>query len=145
LSAFIIGTAYHAVATRMLWVDRLMPTLAIVGILYVTAMTTAAGRDNLLKVGGLLFLASLLHNVAGYFFGYFLSRASGLDKNSARSIAFEVGLQNGGMASGLANAMGKLATVGLAPAIFIVWMNISGSILANYWHKRPVIETKPSK
>ncbi|HEX4349551.1 MAG TPA: bile acid:sodium symporter family protein, partial [Verrucomicrobiae bacterium] len=45
-----------------------------------------------------------------------------------------------GMASGLANAMGKLATVGLAPAIFIVWMNISGSMLANYWHKRPVIE-----
>jgi bile acid:Na+ symporter, BASS family len=142
LSAFIIGVVYHAIAKRMPWLDRFMPTLAIVGILYVTAMTTAAGRDNLLKVGALLFLASLLHNLAGYFLGYFLSRASGLDKNSARSIAFEVGLQNGGMASGLANAMGKLGTVGLAPAIFIVWMNISGSVLANYWHKRPVIETK---
>jgi len=142
LSAFVIGVVYHAVATRMPWLDKFMPTMAIVGILYVTAMTTAAGRDNLLKVGGLLFLASLIHNVAGYFFGYFLSRASGLDKNSARSIAFEVGLQNGGMASGLANAMGKLATVGLAPAIFIVWMNISGSMLANYWHKRPVVEEK---
>jgi len=140
LSAFVIGAAYHEVAKRMPWLDKLMPTLAIVGILYVTAMTTAAGRDNLMKVGALLFLASLIHNVAGYFFGYFLSRASGLDKNSARSIAFEVGLQNGGMASGLANAMGKLATVGLAPAIFIVWMNISGSMLANYWHKRPVVE-----
>lgn len=142
LSAFVIGVVYHALATRLPWLDKIMPTLAIVGILYVTAMTTAAGRDNLLKVGGLLFLASLIHNLAGYFFGYFLSRASGLDKNSARSIAFEVGLQNGGMASGLANAMGKLATVGLAPAIFIVWMNISGSVLANYWHKRPVVETK---
>ena len=67
----------------------------------------------------------------------------GLDKNSARSVAFEVGLQNGGMASGLASAMGKLATVGLAPAIFIVWMNVSGSILANYWRKRPVDSVKP--
>lgn len=138
LSAFIIGVAYHAAAKRLAWLDKLMPTMAIVGILYVTAMTTAAGRDNLLKVGALLFLASILHNTAGYFFGYYLSRAAGLDKNSARSVAFEVGLQNGGMASGLAVAMNKLSTVGLAAASFIPWMNISGSVLANYWCKRPV-------
>ena len=91
-------------------------------------MTTAAGRDNLLKVGAaLLFLASFLHNVAGYFFGYFLSCASGLDKNSARSIAaFEVGpAKMAAWRAARANAMGKLAfTVGLALAIFIVWMNI---------------------
>jgi BASS family bile acid:Na+ symporter len=137
LSAFVIGTAYHALAKTFPRLDNFMPTLAIVGILYVTAMTTASGRDNLLKVGALLFIASMLHNLAGYFFGYFLSRGAGLDKNSARSIAFEVGLQNGGMASGLASAMGKLGTVGLAAAIFIPWMNISGSVLANYWSKRP--------
>lgn len=138
LSAFVIGTVYHALAKRIPWLDNIMPTMAIVGILYVTAMTTASGRDNLLKVGALLFVASMLHNTAGYFFGYYLSRAAGLDKNSARSVAFEVGLQNGGMASGLASAMGKLGTVGLAAAIFIPWMNISGSVLANYWCKRPV-------
>jgi len=138
ISAFIIGVVYHALAKSLPWLDGVMPTLAIVGILYVTAMTTASGRDNLLKVGALLFLASALHNTAGYCFGYFLSRAAGLDKNSARSVAFEVGLQNGGMASGLASAMGKLGTVGLAAAIFIPWMNISGSVLANHWRKRPV-------
>jgi BASS family bile acid:Na+ symporter len=137
LSAFVIGVGYHALVKRLAWLDKLMPTLAIAGILYVTAMTTAAGRDNLLKVGALLFLASALHNTAGYLFGYLLSRGAGLDKNSARSVAFEVGLQNGGMASGLAAAMGKLATVGLAAACFIPWMNISGSVLANYWGKRP--------
>ncbi len=137
LSTFGIGTAYHTLAKLFPRLDGIMPTLSIIGILYVTAMTTASGRDNLLKVGALLFIASVLHNTAGYFFGYFLSRAAGLDKNSARSIAFEVGLQNGGMASGLASAMGKLGTVGLAAAIFIPWMNISGSVLANYWGKRP--------
>ncbi|MND03737.1 hypothetical protein D3C83_237060 [compost metagenome] len=42
------------------------------------------------------------------------------------------------MASGIAGAMGKLGTVGLAAAIFSPWMNISGSILANYWRRRPV-------
>lgn len=141
LSAFLIGGLYHVLTLRLGWLDRFMPTLAIGGILYVTAMTTAAGRDNLLKIGAMLFVASILHNLAGYCFGYYLSRAAGLDKYSARSIAFEVGLQNGGMASGLANAMGKLGTVGLAAAIFIPWMNVSGSILANYWHKRPVAKT----
>jgi BASS family bile acid:Na+ symporter len=107
------------------------------GIVYFTLVTTAAGRDNLLKIGVLLFLAAALHNAAGYVFGYWLSRASGLDKNSARSIAFEVGLQNGSMASGVANAMGMLGTMGLAAAIFSPWMNVSGSVLANYWSKRP--------
>ncbi|HEX9046084.1 MAG TPA: bile acid:sodium symporter family protein [Verrucomicrobiae bacterium] len=143
LSAFVIGVLYHTLWQRCPWLDRLMPTLAIAGILYVTAMAIAAGRDNLMQVGGLLFLACALHNTAGYFLGYLLSRAAGLDKNSARSIAFEVGLQNGGMASGLAAAMGKLGTVGLAAAMFIPWMNISGSILANYWGKRPVKACEP--
>ena len=138
LSAFVIGVVYHWLWKNVPSLDKWMPTLSIVGILYVTAMTMAAGRDNLLQVGALLFLACALHNTAGFFLGYWLSRAAGLDKNSARSVAFEVGLQNGGMASGLAAAMGKLATVGLAAACFIPWMNISGSVLANYWSKRPV-------
>jgi len=113
---------------------------SMAGIVYFTTVTTAAGRDNLLRVGALLFVAAVLHNLAGYAFGYWLSRAGGLDRNSARSVAFEVGLQNGGMASGLAGAMGKMATVGLAAAIFSPWMNISGSLLANYWRKRPAKE-----
>lgn len=137
LSAFIIGVVYQWLWQRWQTLDKWMPTLSIAGILYVTAMTIAAGNENLRKVGALLLLACALHNTAGFFLGYVLSRAAGLDKNSARSVAFEVGLQNGGMASGLAAAMGKLATVGLAAACFIPWMNISGSVLANYWGKRP--------
>ena len=137
VGALVFGAAYHLVAQRFAAVGRLMPLASMAGIVYFTTVTTAAGRDNLLKVGLLLFLVSVIHNAAGYFFGYWLSRAAGLDKNSARSVAFEVGLQNGGMASGLAGAMGKLGTVGLAAAIFSPWMNISGSILANFWKKHP--------
>jgi len=133
----VVGVAYHGFTRWLPRLDAWMPAASMAGIVYFTAVTTAAGRDNLLAVGGLLFLASALHNTAGYLFGYWLSRAAGLDKNSARSVAFEVGLQNGGMASGLAGAMGKLGTVGLAAAIFSPWMNISGSVLANYWRKRP--------
>ena len=96
----------------------------------------AAGRNNLLLVGGTLFLVAVLHNGAGYFFGYWLARLARLDRSSCRTVAIEVGLQNGGMASGLSGAMGKLATMGLAAAVFSPWMNISGSLLANYWRRR---------
>ncbi|EHQ30588.1 bile acid:sodium symporter family protein [Mucilaginibacter paludis] len=135
--AFVVGTVYHQLYVRYRQIDQYIPYLSMFGIVYFTTVTTAAGRDNLLHVGLLLFLASVLHNGAGYFFGYWLSRLFKLDKNSARTIAFEVGLQNGGMASGLAGTMGKLATVGLAAAVFSPWMNISGSILANYWRRYP--------
>src|SRR5215211_6276760 len=119
-----------------------MPYVSMFGIVYFTTVTTAAGRDNLMNVGLLLFLVSVFHNAAGYFFGYWLSRAFKFDKNSSRTIAFEVGLQNGGMASGLAGSMGKLGTVGLPAAVFSPWMNISGSLLANYWRRRPVTDDK---
>lgn len=137
-AAAIVGTVYHWLTLRISWLERKTPVLSMVGIVYFTLVTTAAGRENLLKVGALLFLASVLHNAAGYTFGYWLSRFCRLDKNSARSIAFEVGLQNGGMASGIAGSLGKLGTMGLAAAIFSPWMNVSGSVLANYWRQRPV-------
>lgn len=136
--AFVVGLAYHLIVSRWAAVERSMPVFSMTGIIYFTTITTAAGRDNLMQVGLVLFLVAALHNGAGYFLGYWLSRLAGLDARSCRTVAFEVGLQNGGMASGLAGAMGKLATVGLAAAIFSPWMNISGSVLANYWKRRPV-------
>jgi BASS family bile acid:Na+ symporter len=135
--AIIAGIVYNLLYRKFPTLDKIMPLVSMVGIIYFTTVTTAAGRENLMKVGVLLFIASVIHNAAGYFFGYWLSRLFGMDINSSRTIAFEVGLQNGGMASGIAGSMGKLGTVGLAAAVFSPWMNISGSILANYWRKRP--------
>lgn len=141
--AVIAGVVYHFLYDRFHKLDNIMPLISMFGIIYFTTVTTAAGRENLMKVGVLLFIASVIHNAAGYFFGYWLSRFFGMDINSSRTIAFEVGLQNGGMASGIAGAMGKLGTVGLAAAVFSPWMNISGSILANYWRRKPVATSLP--
>lgn len=134
--AVVFGVIYHGVTRWLPSLDRIMPLLSMAGIVYFTTVTTAAGRNHLLLVGGVLILVAMLHNAAGYLFGYWLARAGGLDTASCRTVAIEVGLQNGGMASGLAGAMGKLATVGLAAAVFSPWMNISGSILANTWRRR---------
>lgn len=140
MGAVVAGVLYHELAKQYPKLDKIMPYFSMFGIVYFTTVTTAAGHENLLRVGFLLFISSVIHNAAGYFFGYWLSRLFRLDVNSSRTIAFEVGLQNGGMASGLAASMGKLGTVGLPAAVFSPWMNISGSILANYWRKRPVKE-----
>src|SRR5690606_27575296 len=100
------------------------------------ALPISAGQKYLMEIGAVLFLAAVIHNGAGYFFGYWFSKLFGLNEKSARAMALEIGLQNGGMASGLAGSMGKLGTVGLAAAVFSPWMNISGSILANYWRRK---------
>jgi BASS family bile acid:Na+ symporter len=138
LSAVVAGVLYHLLARAVKKLDSIMPYFSMFGIIYFTTVTTAVGHDNLLKTGLLLFLCSVIHNAAGFFFGYWLGRLFKLDKNSARTVAFEVGLQNAGMASGIAASMGKLGTLGLPAAVFSPWMNVSGSILANYWRKRPV-------
>jgi BASS family bile acid:Na+ symporter len=137
LGAVIVGVVFHALARLFPALERNMPLASMFGIIFFTAVTTAAGRDALLVMGWLLLLASILHNLIGLALGYSLSRACGLDATSARTVALEVGFQNGGMASGLAGEMGMLGTVGLASAVFSPWQNFAGSILANYWRRRP--------
>jgi BASS family bile acid:Na+ symporter len=119
------------------WMEKVLSMVSMAGIAMIVAVITAAGRDSLLQVGALLLLTSLLHNVAGYTLGYSFAWIVGMPERDRRTIAFEVGMQNGGLASGLALQMGKVATVGLAPAIFGPLMNITGSVLANWWRSRP--------
>lgn len=116
-------------------VDKALPIISMAGIAFIIIIITAAGRDSLQQVGLLLILACFLHNIAGYTLGYYACRLVGLDIQSARTIALEVGLQNSGLASGIAKEMGRLATVGLAPAVFGPLMNITGSSLASWWSK----------
>ncbi|NJO69686.1 MAG: hypothetical protein HC830_10725 [Bacteroidetes bacterium] len=97
---------------------KILSMLSMVGIAVIITIITATGRDSLLKVGALLILTSLLHNLAGYSLGYGVAWVFGMPEKDRRTVAFEVGMQNGGLASGLALQMGKIATVGLAPAIF---------------------------
>ncbi len=120
--------------------EKILSMISMVGIALIVAVITASGRDSLLSVGVLLVCTSLLHNLSGYTVGYFLAWLFRMPEKDRRTIAFEVGMQNGGLASGLANQMGKLATVGLAPAIFGPLMNVTGSVLANWWRGKPVDE-----
>jgi BASS family bile acid:Na+ symporter len=141
LGALVAGVAYYGLVQCALRVTKLMPICSMLGIIYVTSVTVAAGRDQLLVIGPLLLMAVIAHNSIGYLLGYWLSRAFQLDASTARTVALEVGLQNGGMATALAASLNQLSTLGLAAAVFNPWMNFSGSMLANYWRRRPVAPT----
>lgn len=129
-------------AGKSKWLDGVMPLLSMFGIAFSIVVITAAGRDSMLTIGPLLIVLVLIHNTAGYALGYWSGRLLRMDERDCRTIAIEVGMQNGGLASGIAREMGKLATVGLAAAVFGPLMNITGSVLASWWQKRPTHQTK---
>lgn len=142
------GLLFHyLVHGKFSWLDKAMPILSMVGIALILTVMVAAGRDNLLKVGGLLIIATFIHNAAGFFLGYWSGRLLKFPERDCRTIALEVGMQNAGLASGLALTMGKMATVGLAPAIFGPMMNITGSSISSWWHNRlpPEVENEATK
>ena len=128
---------HHLIYHRFRWLDRVMPMVSMVGILIMTVLTVAIGRDKLMQVGPLLVLACLIHSTAGFTLGYCVCRLLGRDQLTCRTIALEVGLQNSGMAAGLAKTLGKVATLGLVPIVFGPVMNIIASILANWWRAHP--------
>ena len=142
VAGLLFNTFLHG---KVKWLDKAMPVVSMVGIGLIIIVITASGRESLLQIGGLLILAMLIHNLAGYFLGYWSGRMLRFPEKDCRTIAIEVGMQNGGLASGLATAMGKIATVGLAPAVFGPLMNITGSILASYWHRKPPVENEKEK
>ncbi|MCK5135593.1 MAG: bile acid:sodium symporter family protein [Bacteroidales bacterium] len=117
--------------------DKALAFVSMAGIGVIITVITAAGRDSLLEIGFLLIIACLLHNTAGYFLGYWICKLARMDEKSCRTIALEVGMQNGGLASGIALQMGKVATIGLAPAVFGPMMNITGSSIATWWRRKP--------
>nr|WP_262921297.1 bile acid:sodium symporter family protein [Maribellus maritimus] len=119
------------------WLNKALAFISMLGIGIIITIITAAGRDSLLEVGLLLILACFIHNMFGYGLGYTIARfVLRMNEQDCRTIALEVGMQNGGLASGLALQMGKVTTVGLAPAVFGPMMNITGSSLATWWRNK---------
>jgi BASS family bile acid:Na+ symporter len=116
---------------------KILSLTSMIGIAIIVTVITAAGRDSLLKVGVLLLAMVILHNIAGYTLGYYVAFLFRMPEQDRRTIAFEVGMPNAGLASGLALAMGNIATIGLAPAIYGPLMNVTGSTLASWWRSKP--------
>jgi len=140
------GLLLNQFAARV--VKRIEPTLplvSIVAILAIIGAVVAGSQASIATVGPIVLLAVVLHNGIGLLGGYWTGKLLGFEENVCRTLAFEVGMQN----SGLAATLGKIYFSPLAAlpgAIFSVWHNLSGSLLAGHWAGRnPVTAPQPKR
>ncbi|OSQ37362.1 bile acid:sodium symporter family protein [Thalassospira mesophila] len=134
----ILGVALNEFASK--WVrkvDVIFPYVSMVAILVIIAIVVALNAGTIASVGLIVACAVILHNAIGLCLGYGVTALLGFDRKICRTIAFEVGLQNSGLATAL--AMKFFTPVSALPGtLFSVWHNISGSLLAGYWSRKPL-------
>lgn len=133
----VAGIVFNRLLRNQRWMPRVLPIVSMTAIATIITIITANSRDQLLAVAGALFGVVVCHNVIGFTLGYWGARFFGLNESDSRTASIEVGLQNAGMASGLAISVLHSTDAGLAAAIFGPWMNAAGSVLASYWRQRP--------
>jgi BASS family bile acid:Na+ symporter len=121
-------------------IAKLLPALpwaSAVVISFIVAIVVAGSASKIVAAGGIVFLAVVLHNGFGLGLGYLAGKLGRLDDKARRALAFEVGMQNSGLAATLATAhFTPLAA--LPSAVFSLWHNISGAIVAAWLARRPL-------
>ncbi len=108
-----------------------LPALAMTAICLIIGITVALARDDLARVAAGLVAAAVCHNAAGLVLGYAVARMSGLDERDARTVSIEVGMQNGGMATGLALGVLNSPAAALPAAVFGPWSVLTASLGAS--------------
>ena len=84
----------------------------------------------------MIFAVVIMHNLLGYLCGYLIGVFFKMDLPRKKAVAIEIGMQNSGLATTLAgSAFPNLAMATVPGAIFSVWHNISGAILAGILNK----------
>lgn len=114
---------------------KAMPLVSVIAIVAIVAAVVSGSQQKIAETGLLILLVVILHNCLGYLLGFWIARLLKVDYSDQKAIAIEVGMQNSGLGAALAAAhFSPLAAV--PSAIFSVWHNISGSLLATWWSKK---------
>jgi BASS family bile acid:Na+ symporter len=133
-----MGKVHHIYARIYEIIMFALPKLSMFVIAFACAIMTANARDKLL-VGTIVFsvvISVIVHNFLGLVLGYYGARVTGLGERECRTIAIEVGLQNSGMAAGLALEVLKSELASVPGVVYSSWHNITGAILASYWRRK---------
>lgn len=121
--------------TQATEVTKALPLVSVVTIVAVVAAVVSVNKEKILESGFLILGIVILHNVLGLAIGFLAARILKMPFADQKAISIEVGMQNSGLGAALATAhFSPLAAV--PSAIFSVWHNISGPILATYWAKQ---------
>jgi len=114
---------------------KVLPLISVIGIVAATSAVVAVNTDNIAQTGLLIFSVVVLHNILGLLLGFLLAKVLRLDFRDQKAVSIEVGMQNSGLGSAL--ALAHFAPIAAVPsALFSVWHNVSGSLLASWWSKK---------
>lgn len=113
---------------------KALPLVSVLAIVLIVSGVVAGSQAKIAETGLLIFAVVILHNLLGFLLGFFFARLCGMDLAKQKAVSMEVGMQNSGLGVAIASAhFSPLAAV--PSAIFSVWHNLSGSILANIYSK----------
>ena len=113
-----------------------LPAISSLAICVIVMIVIAANAGKLLSGGAVVVAVVVLHNVFGLGIGYLIGWLLGLNKAKRRAISIEVGMQNSGLATSLATIhFAALPMAAIPGAIFSVWHNISGAVLARIYSR----------
>ncbi|SFP79381.1 bile acid:Na+ symporter, BASS family [Butyrivibrio proteoclasticus] len=113
-----------------------LPLISVTAITLIVAAVVSHNSARILETGAVVFVVVILHNLLGYACGYLLGKVLKLPVSKKKALSIEIGMQNSGLATSLAGtAFPDLAMATVPGAIFSVWHNISGAILANIYQK----------
>ncbi|GLR63509.1 bile acid:sodium symporter family protein [Marinospirillum insulare] len=135
IAPVVLGVVINSLFSRKLRkAGNALATGSMLCILLVIAIVVSLNAGRIASLGPLLALAVMLHNICGFAAGYFGAKLLKCNERECRTIAIEVGMQNSGLAAGLATKYFGAAAA-LPGAIFSVWHNISGAVLAGHWSR----------
>ena len=112
------------------------PIISVVAICIIVASVISHNAEKILSTSTVIFAVVILHNLLGFFFGFLVAALMGLPIAKIKTLTIEIGMQNSGLASVLANDVFADAPLAATPgAIFSVWHNLSGAILAEFFKR----------
>lgn len=123
-------------------VEPYLPLMSMICILIILSTVVALSQQNIASVGLIIAVGVVLHNAIGLTAGYWGGKLLGFDERTCRTLSIEVGMQNSGLAVSLSTTY-FTPLAALPGALFSVWHNISGSLLAGYWSDKPLKEPLP--
>lgn len=128
---FVINKFFGKITEKLV---KILPLVSVTAIVAIVATVVSLNSAKLMTSGLLIIAIVILHNSFGYLLGFFTARVFGLNLSKQKTIAIEVGMQNSGLATSLAaTAFAQYPLATIPGAIFSVWHNISGAIIANFF------------
>ncbi len=130
---FLINKLFGSFTQKLV---KILPCISVIAICLIVASVVSHNADKIMSTGFVVFAVVILHNLLGYAGGFAVGKLLHLNVAKTKALSIEVGMQNSGLATSLAGtAFPDLAMATVPGAVFSVWHNISGAILANIYRR----------